>query len=95
MNHFAPSRLAAAALAVALVHLPTAARACAVCTGQGDSTTTVDEAMNGAIFFMLGVLVVTMGLIVAVAVSLMRRASNPIPAHVQLAEYIGTPTATK
>lgn len=95
MNRFAPSRLSAAALAGLLLHLPAAARACAVCTGQGDNTTQVDDAMNSAIFFMLGVLTLIMGLIAAVTISLVRRAHNPLPAHVQLAEAFSAPTTAK
>ncbi len=95
MNRFASSRLVAAVAAGILLHLPTAAYACTVCTGQGDNTSQMDEAMNGAIFLMLGVLALMLGLITAVGISIVRRAQNPLPAHVQLAENFGTPTPAK
>lgn len=95
MNRLASSRFGAVALAAVLIYLPGIAHACTVCTGQGDNTTQVDEAMNGAIFFMLGVLALILGLISAVSITLFRRAQNPIPAHVQLAELVGAPTSAK
>ncbi len=80
---------------VVLLRLPTVARACSVCSGQADNTTQVDEAMNGAIFFMLGVLGVMMSLIAAVCISLARRAQHPVPAHIELAEFLGTSASAK
>ena len=53
-----------------LTAVPTTARACAVCMGADE---TVGEAMNAAIFVMLGCIGGMLGLIVSVAIYFGRR----------------------
>ena len=66
------------ALAVLLTGiLPTSMHACSVCMGGNDRT---GEAINGAIFFMLGSIGSVLACLVAFAVCLIRRASAVPPA---------------
>jgi hypothetical protein len=60
--------------AVALVQIPHSAQACAMCMGAPDNHT--GEALNGAIFLMLGCIGAMMLGIGAVAYSFVRRARN-------------------
>jgi hypothetical protein len=62
--------------ALALIQYPAAARACAVCMGADSHN---GEALNGAIFFMLGILAG----IAAVVFSIARRARRPVPEHAE------------
>jgi hypothetical protein len=57
-----------------LLAAPQAARACAVCMGANE---TVGEAMNAAIFVMLGCIFSMMALIGAVAFHFWRRQQQP------------------
>jgi hypothetical protein len=63
-----------------LLQHPQAARACAVCMGADSHN---GEALNGAIFFMLGILGAVFSGIGAVVFSIARRARRPIPEHVE------------
>ena len=62
------------------------ASACTACMGA--STGPIGEAANGAIFVMLGVLAVVLGLISLVGYSLVKRANLPMPPHVELVRSI-------
>ena len=64
-------------LAVLLGVLPVSAQACTVCMGGNDRT---GEAMNGAIFFMLGSIGSVLACLVAFGVCLIRRANAVPPA---------------
>jgi hypothetical protein len=61
------------------------AHACLTCMGA-DSTT--GPALNGAIFFMLGVLGTVFAGIGAVAFSFWRRARSPLPPHAEFTHSI-------
>jgi len=60
--------------------------ACTAC--MGDSTGPIGEAANGAIFVMLGVLALVLGLISLAGYSLVKRANLPMPPHVELVRSI-------
>jgi hypothetical protein len=62
------------------------ALACTAC--MGDSTGPIGEAANGAIFVMLGVLALVLGLISLAGYSLVKRANLPMPPHVELVRSI-------
>ena len=49
------------------------------------------DAANGAIFVMLGVLALVLGLISLAGYSLVKRANLPIPPHVELVRSIAGP----
>jgi hypothetical protein len=51
---------------------------------MGGSTGPIGEAANGAIFVMLGVLAVVLGLITLAGYSLVRRSQLPLPPHHEL-----------
>jgi hypothetical protein len=70
------------AAALAMSFGPTAARACAVCMGGDDSQ--IGPAMNAAIFLLLGCIGGVLGLLVAFAIYLMRRANAPLPPEAEL-----------
>lgn len=71
-------------LCALLLALPTpAARACAVCMGADENT---GEALNGAIYIMLGCIFTMLALISAVGISLVRRAAH----HDQTALHLTT-----
>lgn len=61
---------------VALIQVPQTAQACAMCMGAPDSNT--GQALNGAIFLMLGFLALVMSGIGAVIYSLVRRSRAQI-----------------
>ena len=65
------------------------ADACTAC--MGDSTGPIGEAANGAIFVMLGVLALVLGLISLAGYSLVKRANLPSPPHVELVRSIAGP----
>lgn len=76
------TQLPALVLSAALLILPEAARACAVCMGGAGTESTngggsVTSAVNGAILFMLGVIGFMLAGVGAFAVYLHRRAKNP------------------
>jgi flagellar biogenesis protein FliO len=85
MNQFCVNRFGVGALLFAL--LSQAASACTVCMGANG---TLGEAANGAIFVMLGVLVVVLGLISLVGYSLVKRGQAPLPPHAELADIVPT-----
>ncbi len=72
-------RLSALALSAVLVQLPATAAACATC--MGDTNSKSAGAMNAAIFLMLGCIGGVLGLLTAFGLTLMKRASAPLPAH--------------
>ncbi len=63
------------------------AHACTVCMGANGA---LGEAANGAIFVMLGVLFLVLGLISAVGYSLVRRGQAPLPAHAEFSSAISS-----
>jgi hypothetical protein len=69
--------------ALILVQHPETAKACAVCMGADSHN---GEALNGAIFFMLGLLAVVFTGIGAVAFSIARRARRPVPEHAEFTD---------
>lgn len=73
------SRLFAPVLGLILVQLPATAAACTTC--MGDTNSKSAGAMNAAIFLMLGCIGGVLGLLTAFGITLMRRASAPLPAH--------------
>jgi hypothetical protein len=64
-------RMLAVMIAVALVHLPATAGACAACMGDVNSKTA--PAMNAAIFLLLGFVGFTLSSLAAFAIYLMNR----------------------
>jgi hypothetical protein len=80
--------LAARAAALALALLPAAARACDQCMGGKDPN--IRPAINGAIFFMLG-LVAFMATGVGFFIRyLAKRAKTPLEPHIELVRMITT-----
>lgn len=63
------------------------AHACTVCMGANGA---LGEAANGAIFVMLGVLFLVLGLISVVGYSLVRRGQAPLPAHAEFSSAISS-----
>ena len=88
------STLQFAVVLVTLYLAPVAAQACGVCMGQTEGSQ-IGGAVNGAIFVMLGFIGAMLSGIGAVAYSFWRRAKSPLPAHLELAELIGSQTASK
>lgn len=82
MNVF---RLSPVVLCVLLIGPRQELLSCTSC--MGGSSGPIGEAANGAIFLMLGVLGVVLGLIVAAGYSLVRRSQVPIP-HEELVRSI-------
>jgi len=80
------SKWVVAALAVLLL-TSGSAEACSVCF-NGEGSKEAVTALNSAILLMLGVLACVLGALAAFFVHLARRASQPIPEHVQLAEAV-------
>ncbi len=76
------TRLLTIAMALALCALPHAASACDACMGGKDPN--VRPAINGAIFFMLGMVGMMLGGIGFFMRYLSRRASMPLPAYTEL-----------
>lgn len=66
------SSLLLAGAALVLAFHPTAVQACAMCFG-GNADPRTGEALNGAIFLMLGCIGGMLGLITAVGISFVRR----------------------
>ena len=64
------------------------AAACTVCMGANGP---LGEAANGAIFVMLGVLFLVLGLISLVGYSLVKKGQAPLPAHAEFGNEISTP----
>ena len=62
-----------------LVILPSHASACAVC--MGDSNSNIGEAVNGAIFLMLGFIGTMLAGLAGFAFYLMKRANAPLSPH--------------
>lgn len=83
------SRLAAAASALALASFPAAATACPACMGKAINAP-VAEAMNGAIFLLLGFIGFALSGIIAAGIVIVRRSQHPLPPHIQLAEMTGS-----
>jgi len=67
------------------------AQACTVCMGANGA---LGEAANGAIFVMLGVLFMVLGLISMVGYSLVRRGQAPLPAHAEFSNAISSSNLT-
>ena len=67
---------------LALTLLPSAADACAVCTGGDDSK--VGPAINAAIFLLLGCIGGVLGGLVGFGFYLMKRAGAPLPPVAEL-----------
>ena len=82
MNARTFTRLASLALVLA----PTAARACTVC--MGDSNSNFASAANGAIFLMFGAIGSMLAALSGFGFYLYKRASAPIPPHIQLVEEL-------
>lgn len=76
------TRLLTLAMAVALCSLPHAARACDACMGGKDPN--VRPAINGAIFFMLGMVGMMAGIVGYCMRCLAKRASMPLPPYAEL-----------
>ena len=76
------TRLLMLAMAVALCSLPHAARACDACMGGKDPN--VRPAINGAIFFMLGMVGMMAGIVGYCMRCLAKRASMPLPPYAEL-----------
>jgi len=60
-------------------------RACTVCMGGDD--TQIGPAMNGAIFLLMGCIGGVLGLLVAFAVTLMKRANASLPPEANFQEF--------
>ena len=80
------SALVRLAILVAVL-APTAARACTVC--MGDSNSNIAGAANGAIFLMIGTIATMLAALSGFGFYLYKRASAPIPPHIQLDEEMG------
>ena len=74
--------------ALALVHFPSTAAACAVCMGDPNSKSA--GAMNAAVFLLLGFIGTVLSLLVAFGVTLMRRANAPLPPHAQFSQPVSS-----
>lgn len=68
-----------------LFALPGVASACSVCMGANSRT---GPAINGAIFLMLGFLVLVLGSIGAFIYNLAKRARSPLPPHAELSQMM-------
>jgi hypothetical protein len=66
---------------------------CTACMGA--SNTALGEAANGAIFVMLGVLALVLGLISLAGYSLVRRSRLPMPPHQELARSLSESNLTE
>ena len=80
-HHMKPSRLLGFLLGICVLS-SRPALACTVCMGANGSA--IGEAANGAIFVMLGVLALVLGLIVVAGYSVVRRGRLPVPPHAEL-----------
>jgi hypothetical protein len=79
-------RAAGVMAAIALTVYPSAAKACAVCMSGADSHN--GDAINGAIFLMLGFLGTIFACIGGVVYSFIRRARAPLPPHAQFTDSL-------
>ena len=75
-----------------LLALPGAASACSVCMGASSKS---GPAINGAIFLMLGFLVLVLGSIGAFIFNLAKRARSPLPPHAELSQMTPGPEDLK
>ena len=75
-----------------LVLWPGMASACSVCMG---ATSKSGPAANGAIFLMLGFLVIVLGSIGAFMFNLAKRARSPLPPHAEISQMTTGPEDTK
>jgi hypothetical protein len=66
---------------------------CTACMGASNSA--LGEAANGAIFVMLGVLALVLGLISLAGYSLVRRSRLPMPPHQELARSLSESNLTE
>lgn len=81
------SRLRIIATSVVLVCTPCVSNACSVC--MGDANSNMAGAANGAIFLMLGAIGAMLASLAGFGFYLFKRASAPIPPHIQLVEEMG------
>ena len=78
------SRAAIRIASLGMILAPAAARACSVC--MGDSNSNFASAANGAIFLMIGAIGSMLAALTGFGFYLYKRASAPIPPHIQLVE---------
>ena len=78
------SRVITRLASLGFVLMPAAARACSVC--MGDSNSNFASAANGAIFVMIAVIGSVLAALSGFGYYLYKRASAPIPPHIQLVE---------
>ena len=87
----ATTQISGAAILISLFGICPKAQACTVCMGANGA---LGEAANGAIFVMLGVLFLVLGLISMVGYSLVRRGQAPLPAHAEFSSAISSSNLT-
>ncbi len=75
--------------AFALIAMPCAARACDQCMGGKDPA--IRPAVNGAIFFMLGMVAVMATIVGLCMRQLVKRANAPAAPHVELMQIMPLP----
>lgn len=68
--------------ALAATYGPATVQACTVCMGGDDSK--IGPAINAAIFLLLGCIGGVLALLVAFAITLMKRANAPLPPEAEL-----------
>lgn len=83
-----PALLSLAALAFS----PAVSSACSVCMGATPKT---GEAINGAIFLMLGFIFAILGGIGAFIYNLAKRARSPLPSHDEFSQVMTAQEETK
>jgi len=71
---------------------PAAASACSVCMGATPKT---GEAINGAIFLMLGFIFAILGGVGAFIYNLAKRARSPLPSHAEFSPLTTVPEDSK
>ena len=81
MTRSACSRLLALLAALALAQLPSTAAACAAC--MGDPNSKYAGASNAAVFLLLGFIGTVLALLVALGLTLIKRAAAPLPPHAE------------
>ncbi len=69
-------------LTLLAIYWPDTVRACTVCMGADDSK--IGPAINSAIFLLLGCIGGVLGLLVAFAINLMKRANAPLSPEAEL-----------
>lgn len=89
MKTASPSRAALLVTASILIHLPVTATACTACMGDVNSKSA--EAMNAAIFLMLGCIGSMLGGLTIFAIYLMRRANSHLSPGLDLAALTNDP----